>query len=92
MECLSINKYVQYIFIIILLYVIYRVYKSQLKTNENFESKCCPPNYPDLVYDWLNKPKCYNKRNFRTNPIPNCLPPNFLDLPFITPNNPQDYV
>jgi len=92
MDCLPINKYLQFIIVIIFVYIIYLKFSKSHITKENFESKCCPPNYPDLVYDWLNKPKCYNKRNFRTNPIPNCLPPNFLDLPFITPNNPQNYV
>ena len=92
MDCLPINKYLQFILLIFLCYVVYRTYISHSKTKENFESKCCPPDYPDLIYDWKYKPKCYNKRNFSTLPLPNCLPPNFLDMPFITPNIPQNYV
>jgi len=92
MDCLPINKYIQFILLVLLCYIMYRIYKSYPMAKENFESNCCPPDDRQFVYDCNHKPKCYNKRNYNTNPLPNCLPANFLDTQFTLPNEPQDYV
>jgi hypothetical protein len=93
------DYYVSIFLIFILFVVVYyfvNLCTSSSKRNntiENFYSKCCPPDYPDLVFDWKNKATCYNPKNdLGTDPIPNCLPPNFLKKPFNRDQKPRNYI
>jgi len=80
------------IFLITVGAVIYLRIKKSKNNIERFYSKCCPTEYPDLVYDWKNLPTCYNKNGLGTDPKKNCLPPNFLNLPFLIPKKPRNYI
>jgi hypothetical protein len=76
----------------IILYLLLQYRYRSKNVIEHFYSKCCPDKYPDLVYDWHNKPTCYNKKNMGADPKPNCLPPNFLKLPFNNDQKPKNYI
>jgi hypothetical protein len=85
MDKLLKNNYEMIIIIIIIAFIVYyHLIQPLIKNKENYYSKCCPINYPDLIYDWMNKPTCYDKRKIGTDPIPKCLPPNFLDISFVS--------
>jgi hypothetical protein len=90
------NYYVSFILIVILFIVIYyyvclRKFKCK-KIIERFASKCCPDDYPDLIYDWKFIGKCFNKHNVGIDPIPKCLPPNPLLRPFNNALKPRNYI
>jgi len=102
MDSLLNNEYFHIIIFLIILYVTYQnIILPCLKITEHYKSKCCPDDYPNLIYDWKNIPTCYNKKNLGEDPIPDCLPPDFLKKPFTTsvplselrkdmPQNPDD--
>jgi hypothetical protein len=85
MDFLATNEYIQYIILIVLVcFAYYYLILPCLRIIEHYNSKCCPDDYPNLIFDWKNIPTCYSKRNFGTDPKPDCLPPNFLKIPFTT--------
>jgi hypothetical protein len=85
MDSLLNNEYFHIIIFLIILYVTYQnIILPCLRITEHYNSKCCPDDYPNLIFDWKNIPTCYSKKNLGTDPKPDCLPPNFLKKPFTT--------
>jgi hypothetical protein len=85
MDSLLNNEYFHIIIFLIILCVTYHyIILPCLKITEHYKSKCCPDDYPNLIYDWKNIPTCYSKKNLGQDPLPDCLPPDFLKKPFTT--------
>ena len=96
MDTLLDNYYIAFLLIVILFCVIY-YYIIICKTIpkhviEHYSSKCCPDDYPDLIYDWKYIGKCYNKNGVGIDPIKGCLPPNPLKRPFNNAQKPRNYI
>jgi len=88
-----VSMFLIFILFVVVYYFVNICTSKPNNTIENFYSKCCPPDYPDLVFDWKNIPTCYNPKNdLGTDPIPNCLPPNFLKKPFTRDQKPRNYI
>ena len=96
MDTLLDNYYITFFLIAILFCVIYYyVIVCKMPPNhviEHYYSKCCPPSYPDLVYDWKYIGKCFNDRGVGIDPIKGCLPPNPLLRPFNNAKKPKNFI